>query len=63
MTLGVSADPLLFGEDERGSDDEPPLAVRSRLPIRPGREKIIRSLLDGMILKHEARRWSAENGG
>jgi hypothetical protein len=30
----------------------------------PEEKKIIRSLLDGMILKHEARRWStAEKSG
>ncbi len=39
---------LLFGQDERG----------------PGEEKrVTRSLLEGMILKHEARRWSGNSGG
>jgi hypothetical protein len=60
VTLVVSADLLLFGEDEQGLDD-PPLAAVSR--FYPEEKKIIRSLLDSLILKHEARRWSAEKGG
>jgi hypothetical protein len=45
--LSVSADLLLFGKDEGVSrcDAE--------------EKRVIRSLLEGMILKHEARRWSS----
>jgi transcriptional regulator with XRE-family HTH domain len=63
MTLGVSADLLLFGKDERGPDDDLRLQFEAVSRFDPEEKKIIRSLLDGMILKHEARRWSAEKGG
>ena len=63
MTLGVSADLLLFGKDERGPDDDLRLQFEAVSRFDPEEKKIIRSLLDGMILKHEARRWSAEKSG
>jgi transcriptional regulator with XRE-family HTH domain len=69
--LQVSADMLLFGKDERGPDDELRLQFEAVSRFDPEEKHVVRSLLDGMILKHEARRWSsppitqsgASNGG
>ena len=65
--LQVSADMLLFGKDERGPDDELRLQFEAVSRFDPEEKHVVRSLLDGMILKHEARRWSSPpvttNGG
>jgi transcriptional regulator with XRE-family HTH domain len=62
--LQVSADMLLFGKDERGTDDELRLQFEAISRFDPDEKHVVRSLLEGMILKHEARRWqSPSNGG
>ena len=59
VALSVSADLLLFGEAQRGPDDELRLQFEAVSQFDSEEKKVVRSLLDGMILKHEARRWSA----
>jgi len=58
----VSADLLLFGESGRGPDDDLKLQFEAVSHFDPEEKKVVRSLLEGMILKHEARRWSKESG-
>ena len=60
--LQVSADVLLFGQDERGPDEDLRLQFEAISRFDEEEKRVIRSLLEGMILKHEARRWSG-NGG
>ena len=57
--LSVSADLLLFGENQRGPDDDLKLQFEAVSLFDPEEKRVVRSLFDGMILKHEARRWSA----
>lgn len=56
-TLSVSSDALLFDETERGPSDDLRLQFEAiaRMPI--DERKIVKALLEGMILKHEAHRW------
>lgn len=61
--LQVSADVLLFGEDERGPDDDLRLQFESVSRFDEEEKRVVRSLLEGMILKHEARRWQAVSTG
>ena len=61
--LTVSADMLLFEKDERGPDEELKLQFEAVSRLDPEEKKIIRSVIESMILRHEARRWSAEKGG
>ena len=61
--LSVSADLLLFGKDERGPDDDLRMQFEAVSRFDADEKQVIRSLLEGMILKHEARRWSSVNGG
>jgi transcriptional regulator with XRE-family HTH domain len=56
--LSVSADLLLFGKDERGPDDDLRLQFEAVSRFDAEEKQVVRSLLEGMILKHEARRWS-----
>jgi len=60
MAFGVTSDQLLFGKDERGPDDDLRLQFEAVSRFDPEEKKVIRSVLEGMILKHEARRWSSE---
>ena len=57
--LSVSADLLLFGKDERGPDDDLRLQFEAVSRFDADEKQVVRSLLEGMILKHEARRWSS----
>lgn len=61
--LQVSADVLLFGEDERGPDDDLRLQFEAVSRFDEEEKRVVRSLLEGMILKHEARRWQAVSTG
>lgn len=63
VALGVTADRLLFGKDERGPDDELRLQFEAVSRFSAEEKKVLRSLLDSMILTHEARRWSSGTAG
>jgi len=55
--LSVTSDQLLFGKDERGPDDDLRLQFEAVSRFDEEEKRVVRSLLEGMILKHEARRW------
>ena len=60
QALHVSLDVLVFAEDDRG-----PAQPRMRLlfeaikRLDPQEHTVIRKLLEGMLVKYEARRWTA----
>ncbi len=56
VTLHVSIDSLVFEEAERDPDDELKLQFEAISQFDSDEKKVIKSLLEGMILKHEARR-------
>ena len=55
QTLHVSIDALVFEEGERGPDEDLRLQFEaiSRMPLEE--KRIIKALLDGMILKHQTK--------
>lgn len=57
--LHVTLDDLVFDDDDRGPDDDLKLQFEAIKQMPPEDKQIIKAMLDGMILKHEARRWSA----
>lgn len=61
--LQVSADVLLFGKDERGPDDDLRLQFEAVSRFDEEEKHVVRSLLEGMILKHEARRGESLRSG
>lgn len=63
QALSVSADELLFGKDERGPDDDLRLQFEAVSRFDPEEKQVVRSVLEGMILKHEARRWQSVSNG
>jgi hypothetical protein len=50
---------LIFGEGGRGPDEDLRLQFEAVSRFAPEEKKVIKALLEGMILKHEAKRWSA----
>ncbi|MEM6999041.1 MAG: helix-turn-helix transcriptional regulator [Pseudomonadota bacterium] len=59
IALSVSADMLIFDKDERGPDDELKLQFEAISQFTPEEKKIAKTVLEGLILKHDASRFSA----
>jgi transcriptional regulator with XRE-family HTH domain len=57
MALSVSADELLFDKNERGPDEEFRLQFEALARLEPREKEIVMEVLDGLLLKHDARRW------
>jgi len=57
--LHTTLDSLVFVEGERGPDDDLRLQFEAINQFSPEEKQTVRELLEGMILKHEARRWSS----
>jgi hypothetical protein len=58
VTLGVTADALVFGPDARGPDQDLKLQFEAVSPCRREDKKAAKALLDALILKHQAKRWT-----
>ena len=56
IALNISADMLVFDKDERGPDDDLRLQFEAISCFDLEEKKIVKALLEGMILKHEAKR-------
>ena len=59
QALRVSADELLFGKTGRGPDEELRLQFEAISRFDEEEKKVVRSVLEGLLLTHEARRWSS----
>jgi transcriptional regulator with XRE-family HTH domain len=57
-TLAVTTDALLFDDDERGPDNALRLHFEAVSRLSPEEQDTIISVIDGLLLKHEAQRWS-----
>lgn len=57
--LRVTSDELLFGTTERGPDEDLRLQFEAVARFDAEEKKAVRSVLDGLILRHEARKLSA----
>lgn len=63
VALRVSADALLFGEDARGPDEELRLQFEAVAQLDPEEKAVVQSVLEGLLLKHDARRWIKAGAG
>jgi transcriptional regulator with XRE-family HTH domain len=59
VALSVSADELLFDSEERGPDEELRLQFEAIRRFDAEEKKVVKALLDSLILKHEAQRRAA----
>jgi transcriptional regulator with XRE-family HTH domain len=56
VALNISADMLLFDQNERGPDNDLRLHFEAASRLDPGEKEMLKSLLEGMLLKHDAKR-------
>ena len=59
VELHVSTDFLLFDEPERGPGDDLAMEFEAVREFSAEEKQTVRELLEGLILRHQARRWSA----
>ncbi len=58
VALSISADVLIFDKDERSADDDLKLQFEAISKFEAEEKMIVKTVLDSLILKHEAKRWS-----
>lgn len=66
IALSVSADMLLFAQDERGPDDDLRLQFQAASRLDPEEKNVIRSVIESIVLRNTfktAERRFAEHGG
>lgn len=56
VALSVTIDSLAFGPEERGPDEELKLQFEAVSHLPAEEKRIIKALLEGMIVKHQTRR-------
>lgn len=59
LALHVSTDFLLFEAHERGPDDDLSLHFEAVARMPEEEKRIVKALLEGMIVKYQTRNWSA----
>jgi len=62
IALHVSADALLFDEDERGPADELKLQFEAISQLAPEEMQVVKELIEGIIIKYQSRRWDTSRG-
>ena len=58
IALSASADELLFDDTERGPDDELRMIFEAVSRFDDDEKSLARGVLEGLVLKHEAKRWT-----
>jgi len=59
LALSISADLLLFDEDERGPSDDLRLQFEATQRLTDDEKTTVKRVLEGLLLAHEAKRWAA----
>lgn len=62
IALRVSADVLMFDKDERGPDEDLKLQFEAVSRLDPDEKKVIKEVVESMIIKHDAGRWIRDRG-
>jgi len=57
VALRVSADALLFEENERGPADDMRLQFEALARLDDKERDVVREVLEGMLIKHDAEQW------
>ncbi len=55
--LSVSADALVFEQDERGPTDELRLQFEAARQLPPDEQSVVKKVLESLIIKYQTRRW------
>ena len=59
IALSVSADTLVFDQNERGPDDDLRLQFEATQRLSADEKQTVKRVLEGLLLAHEAKRWAA----
>ena len=57
LTLGVSSDQLIFDEDERRPEERFARLLESLSRLDPDEQHVVEEMIDGILLKHDAKRY------
>lgn len=57
--LSVSADALVFEQDERGPNEELLLQFEAVSQLPPDEQAIVKEVLESLIIKYQTRRWDS----
>ena len=60
LALAIRVDELVFEPGARGPDDDLRLQFEAISSFSAEEKKIAKAVLEGLILKHEAKRWTRE---
>ena len=60
--FSVSTDWLLFEDAERGPDEDLRLQFEAMNQLTPEEKDVARAVLEGLLIKHVARKWASPNG-
>ncbi len=63
VALSVSADLLVFDKDERGPDADLRLEFEALSQFDPEEKAIAKKVLQGLIIQHQAKRWTSAASG
>ena len=58
LSLSVSADTMLFEGNERGPDEDLRLHFEAVSKLDSQEKAVIKELIEGMLIKHDAKRWT-----
>ena len=58
IALRASADDLLFDPDERGPDQDLRLHFEALSRLDEEEREVVKAVLEGLIIKHDAQRWA-----
>ena len=58
VALSITTDSLAFDDHERDPDDDLRLAFEATRHLDPDERAIIKHLIEAVLLKHDARRWT-----
>lgn len=59
IALSVSADTLVFDENERGPDDDLRLQFEATTRLSDAEKHVVKTIIESILLSHEAKRWAA----
>lgn len=62
VALRSSLDTLAFDDAERGPDEELRLQFEAITRLDPEEKKIVRSVLESILIRNDAKRWMAPTG-
>lgn len=59
VAMSVTIDSLVFGADERGPAEDLALQFEAVSQLSPEEQRIIKEVLDSLIIKYQSRRWDS----